>query len=138
MSEAALWRYVRDKLLPPGIHATRIESPCSPGFPDVHFNFRGSTGTLELKFLRKKKLPFGDDGLNREQIAWHRNAIDNGAHALIVAEVTNEIYVIPGRWYNQFNDAVNLEYMSRLIIIKRKLDPEDVDFFSQLLLRIGV
>lgn len=140
MSEGsgALWRYIGRNLLPPDIHATRIESPCSPGFPDVHFNYRGVSGTLELKFLRKKKLPFGDDGLNKFQIAWHREAEDHKAHSLIIAEVNDQIYVIPGRWYAQFNGATNLNYMSRLVVVKRSIDDRDREVFSQLLMRIGV
>lgn len=140
MSEGsgALWNYVRGKLLPPGIHATRIESPCSPGFPDVHYSYYGVSGTIELKYLRKKKLPFGDDGLNREQRAWHREAILQGAHTLIVAEVKEEIYVMSGKWYSQFNEAQSLKHMSPLIFVKRNLEAEDLGLFALILRRINI
>lgn len=133
----ALWRYIQ-KMMPPGAHATRIESRCSPGFPDVHYNWAGVTGTLELKSLRKKNLPFGNDGLNLEQRIWHREAIANGAHALIIAEVHNEIFFMSGKWYNRFNESQSLGWMSSLIVVKRKLGEADIRQFHLMLQRINV
>lgn len=138
MAEDALWKYLRDRMLPPGIQATRIESRCSPGFPDVHYNYAGASGTLELKFLRKKKLPFDKEGLNREQIAWHRSALEHRALSFIVAEVHRKIFVIPGIWYSRFNEETDLAYMSRLIVEKGNLSQKELAFFSQLLAGIRV
>lgn len=136
MSEGsgALWRYVKGKLLDPlDVHATRIESPCSPGFPDVHYHLHSVSGTIELKFLRKKNLPFGDDGLNREQRAWHREAVRHKCKALILADVNDVLYLIPGQWAQQFNDATSLEFMSAWIARKRRLSDQDLhNFYAAL------
>lgn len=135
MSEDALWRYVRGKLLPPGTHATRIESRVSPGFPDVHYVYRGQSGTLELKFLRKKKPPFGDEGLNLEQRIWHREADSAGATAYLIAEITPRIYIIKGSSAEVFNEWTQEDFdlHSKLVLTKRRVDKEDRSFFIGLL-----
>lgn len=140
MSEGsgALWKWVQRNLLPPDIQVTRIESECSAGFPDVHFNYYGVSGTIELKFLRKKRLPFGTQGLNKYQIAWHREANEQNAHSLIIADVNDEVYVISGRWFSHFNGATNLDHMSRLIVTKGRCSDEDRQLFSNLLRKIGI
>lgn len=134
MSEGngALWRYLRE-LLPAGIHATRIENRIGAGFPDVHYIYRGVTGHLELKFLRKKKLPFGNDGLNPEQQVWIREAEWADGLTWIVAEVTPKIYFVPGRHYGNFNHTENLEAFSVLTLTKRKIIPADMTKFARLL-----
>lgn len=133
MSEAALWKYLRDKIISQKVHATRIESRVSPGFPDVHYTYDGFSGTLELKFLRKASLPFSDQGLNREQLVWHRDAEEAKAIHLIVAEVKGTIHVIPGKFYDKFNAATNLLPLATLVIVKGHLELEDRDLFSHMM-----
>lgn len=117
MSEAALWKYLRDKILPADIHATRIENGVSAGFPDVHYTICGRSGTLELKFLRKKKLPFGDGGLNLDQRLWIRDEVGAGGTVWIIAEVNKIIYVVRGRYADAFNEWT-LDEMSRFSSMK--------------------
>lgn len=106
MSEGsgAVWRYVRGKLLPPGVHATRIENEIGAGFPDVHYTYRGISGTLELKFLRKKNLPFGEEGLNKDQRIWIRDEVKAGGIVWLVADVNDHIFVLPGKIAFLFNE----------------------------------
>ncbi len=112
MSEAALWKYVRTRLLPVAIHATRIENETDSGFggfPDIHYSLirpggTRSSGTIELKFLRKKKPPFGDDGLRLSQKIWIRDELAAGGLVWIIAEVGKSIYVVRGRNYKHFNE----------------------------------
>lgn len=124
--EDSLWRYVRDKLLPPGIHATRIESFCSPGFPDVHYTYQGVSGTLELKFLRKKSLPFGDEGLNQNQILWIPQQLEAHGRVWIIAEALGDIFVLHGRHYEHFNELSYDElYEASEMIWKKRLPAEN-------------
>lgn len=125
MAEDGLWRYLRDKLLPAGIHATRVENGVSAGFPDVHYSYRRengtcTAGTLELKFLRKKKPPFGDDGLNQDQLIWIRDEIESGGTVWILAEIHKVIYMVRGKHASSFNDwnLDNFKLHSTLVIRK--------------------
>lgn len=135
MSEAALWSYLRRKILPPGIHATRIESRVSVGFPDVHYTYHSRSGTLELKFLRKKKPPFGKEGLNLDQRIWHRDNWEAGGTSFIIAEVTSVIFVVKGAYATEFNDWTqeDLDQRSKLVLTKRHIDQADLGFFAGLL-----
>lgn len=135
MSESSLWTYVRGKLLPPGIHATRIENGVSAGFPDVHYTYQGKTGTLELKFLRKKKLPFGDDGLNKDQRIWIRDEVDAGGKVWIIADCGDFINIVPGSKAKVFNDfeAEEMTSASSLIVRKRILTKSMIEGFASLL-----
>lgn len=128
MSESTLWTYVRDKLLPPGIHATRIENGVSAGFPDVHYTVRHennhvSTGSIELKFLRKKNPPFGDDGLNQDQILWIRDELEVGGKVWIVAEVDRHICLIRGLYFKEFNKWTRDDFMQKSTVIIEKGKP---------------
>jgi hypothetical protein len=137
----ALWRYLRERLLPHGIHATRIENEGEAGFPDVHYTYRpsllgpGHSGTLELKYLRKKNPPFGDQGLRLSQKIWIRDELDAGGRALIVAQVQNRIFVLPGRLWEEFNEMneLMLGHHSSLIIVQRQITPEIRKRFAALL-----
>lgn len=134
MSEDSLWKYVRDKLLPKGIHATRIENEADSGFggfPDVHYsilrqNETRSSGTIELKFLRKKKPPFGDDGLRLSQRIWIRDELAAGGLVWIIADIGKTIHLIRGRHYKTFNDwnLPDFEESSTLIFVKGQRNSE--------------
>lgn len=134
MSEDSLWKYVRDKLLPKGIHATRIENETDSGFggfPDVHYshlreNGTRSSGTIELKFLRKKKPPFGNDGLRLSQKIWIRDELAAGGLVWIIADIGKTIHLIRGSYYKSFNDWIleNFECGSTLIFVKGQRNTE--------------
>jgi len=142
MSEGsgALWRYVRDKLLPRDIHATRVENGISAGFPDVHYTVRhetgiSHTGALELKFLRKKNPPFGEEGLNRDQMIWIREELALGGSVWIVADIGKHICMIRGKFAPVFNGWGRAEFMrnSTVILEKRKLTKDRVKEFQLFL-----
>lgn len=132
MSEGsgALWKYVRGKLLPPGIHVSRIEAgqgEVESGFPDVFYTYRhengiSHTGTIELKFLRKKNLPFGDDGLRKSQKIWIRDEIEAGGTVWIIADIGKTINLVRGKYWKEFNewDAIEFEQSSTVIFPKGK------------------
>ena len=134
MSEGSLWSYVRDKLLPKGIHATRIENETDSGFggfPDVHYsllraNGTRSSGTIELKFLRKKKPPFGDDGLRLSQKIWIRDELAAGGLVWIIADIGQRIFLVRGRNWKAFNDwdLSDFELGSTLIFVKGQKNTE--------------
>lgn len=122
-------------------HFTRIESDAEAGFPDVHYTYRhdffrpAHTGSLELKFLRKKKPPFGDDGLRLSQRIWIRDEIEAGGRVKIIAQVRDRIFILPGRVHSEFNELNELmmEHWSDLILQHRKLTDADREKFASLL-----
>jgi hypothetical protein len=140
MSEESLWKYLRDKLFPPDIHATRIENGVSSGFPDVHYTFKPylrstQSGTMELKFLRKKNPPFGKNGLNKDQEWWIRDEVKAGGKVWIVAGIADKIYFIPGRFYDRFNkfSLSDFEEFSALTITKKHVTADDLISLKYLL-----
>lgn len=119
-SEGSLWSWLR-KRLPRAAHVSRIESETSAGIPDVYFKISGSPAVwLELKFLRKRNLPFGDDGLRPSQIRWILDEIEQKGTVWIVAEVRKVIFFIPGRWAATFNRFGWNELTDRSILALRK------------------
>ena len=125
MSEANLWEWLRDVALPLASY-TRIESPISPGFPDVHCQIEpGCSPTLELKFSKQSnaKIPFTENyGMRRSQIKWIRESIRYGGVVWIIAEVTPLIYIIPGTRAGDINGATHLKLaqMEEAVILKRE------------------
>jgi hypothetical protein len=125
MSEASLWNYVREGLLPVGIHATRLEPSdegVGAGFPDVHYSIlRGngtrSSGTIELKFLRKKNPPFGDEGLRLSQRIWIRDELEAGGLVWILADIGRTIHLIRGIHYKTFNEWDLTDFKTQSLII---------------------
>lgn len=135
MSEASLWTYIRTRLLPVRIHATRIENETDSGFggfPDIHYstirsNGSRSSGTIELKFLRKKKPPFGDDGLRLSQKVWIREELAAGGLVWIMADIGPTIHLIRGRHWNTFNEwgPQDFKQHSTLTFTKGKRNTEE-------------
>lgn len=135
MSEASLWKYVRERLLPRRIHATRVENETDSGFggfPDVHYSYlrpngTRSSGTIELKFLRKRNPPFGDDGLRLSQKIWIRDELAAGGLVWILADIGKTIHLIRGRFYTSFNDWHASDFMqsSTLIFTKGQRNSEE-------------
>lgn len=97
--EQSFWKYLR-KILPlQECHLTRIESECSPGFPDVHYTWRGISGTIELKSTSRPnaKFPFsGKDGLRKGQIDWIQEEIDSGGRVVLALRIDRYIYFLSG------------------------------------------
>lgn len=103
MSEiSTLWPYLRDIALPREGQYSRIETETCPGYPDVAYTLRGTSGHLELKFARHH-LPFGKDGLRKDQIIWIEGNTEKGGEVWIVAEVDKQIFFVYGGWARDFN-----------------------------------
>lgn len=130
MSEANLWKWLSG-ILPEG-HYSRIEShDTSPGFPDVRFQLgtmggTSDSGTFELKFSRtpkaEKHFKTEKDGLHKSQKAWIRDELRHGGRVWIIAEVSPQIFIIPGRWYESFNNSrvSDLKKMSEFYFTRRE------------------
>jgi hypothetical protein len=127
VSEANLWEWLRDVALPLA-HYSRIESPTSPGFPDVHCQIApGCSPTLELKFSENpnSQYPFKDKkGMRRSQIKWIRENIRSGGTVWIIAEVTPHIYIIPGKFAGDINGATHKQLMEMAYDVVIKNEPE--------------
>lgn len=63
-AESNLWKALKAHLR--DAHASRIESPTSPGIPDVYVMSHGRGAWLELKIRRGRRLKVRDS-----QVAWH-------------------------------------------------------------------
>lgn len=95
MNEGALWRWL-SKRLPPG-DFTRIESPCSPGVPDVNYSlllteFTGQDhvhGWIELKIGAAGRYPFIRErrGLRASQCIWLKARLQLGTIVAIAAVI---------------------------------------------------
>lgn len=91
MNEQSFWA-TRRKILPRGDYC-RIESPITPGYPDVEFCVGGIHGHLELKYrqvppIRNSTPVFPDaKGLRKNQIAWITNRLWHGGRVFVFAGV---------------------------------------------------
>lgn len=106
-TEANLWSWLRDVVLPLGQYS-RIESgDTAPGIPDVHYQIdEHSHGWIELKHCRRSTdhFPFTKKrGIRRSQLKWIKEAVRRGAVVWIVAQVGKKVYVIPGEKVHEIN-----------------------------------
>lgn len=121
MNEGALWRWL-SKRLPPG-NFTRIESPCSPGVPDVnytldvattesrHVNLHGFVnvhGWIELKIGAAGRYPFKRErrGLRASQCIWLKTRLPLGTTIAIAAVIGPDFAVwrLKASQVDTFND----------------------------------
>lgn len=137
-TEANLWEWLRDVALPIG-HYSRIESETSPGFPDVYCQLGpGVSLTLELKCAKRPdaSIPFTKkSGVRRSQIKWIRENVRNGGKVWIIAEVSPNVYVIPGKYVDQINGK-SLEHLRSIsqCILSRKNGRKSAEILRMLLL----
>jgi hypothetical protein len=98
-TEANLWEWLRDVTLPLG-HYTRIESECSPGFPDVFCTIPDiPTFTMELKAAKDSHAhhPFTKKtGMRRSQLKWIPKEVAAGGTVWILVEIGRKVYIIAG------------------------------------------
>lgn len=122
--ESGLWKWLGG-ILPPG-HFSRIESPITPGLPDVYFNTGGFRGWLELKVARraKAKTPFRTYGLRDSQIKWIKAEIGMGGGVWIIAQVGREVFFVPGTLAPVFKKLTleALRVSSDLILVKTQAE----------------
>ena len=107
MSEQHLWNRLRNNLAYRG-HFTRIESPISPGIPDVNYLFtNGAEGWIELKFkeppARKTTAIFKYKGLRPEQIAEIGRRVKLNGRVWVLAGVGRTLYLVHGLHAPVFN-----------------------------------
>jgi hypothetical protein len=99
-TEDDVWRDLRGGL-PPG-HYTRIESPISPGVPDVNFCVNGPVeGWVELKYT--ERLPLEHPVLPTQKI-WIRQHLERGGHVLIAVAIKRELFIVAGSEAPYVND----------------------------------
>jgi hypothetical protein len=101
MKESALWSSLKDSGELP--FYVRIESPASPGVPDVYFSLNnGVTGWLELKVVpdtHKKILTQGTGvgQLRPLQVLWARQASDKNIFTNVLLFVQKRAILLSGR-----------------------------------------
>lgn len=130
MNESTLWEWLRDVALPIGNY-DRIEAPdTAPGHPDVRYTIKSDnpfyddciSGTIELKYSSAQAVPFPDEdkGLHKSQRTWMRREVRHCGKVWIIAEVLESIYVIPGKYFDQFNGATRqqLEDIAEAVIYR--------------------
>ncbi|WP_455363552.1 hypothetical protein [[Eubacterium] cellulosolvens] len=128
MSEANLWEWLRDVVLPLGQYS-RIESgDTSPGFPDVHAQLGpGISVTIELKYSRRARelVPFTSRrGMRRSQLRWIKDNLRNGGTVWVIAEAKPEIFVIHGRLAQEINGADRAKLHGIATEVLQRDDPE--------------
>lgn len=138
MSEANLWEWLRDVALPLGQYSRIETGDTSPGFPDVHCQLEaGLSPTLELKFAKHPgaHIPFTKkSGMRRSQIKWIKENLRNGGTVWIIAEITPEILVIPGKFAGDINGTPEKEVRKLAIGILHKKNPRYAAEFLRKLL----
>jgi hypothetical protein len=101
MKESALWNSLKDSGELP--FYVRIESPASPGVPDVYFSLNnGVTGWLELKVVpdtHKKILTQGTGvgQLRPLQVLWARQASEKNIFTNVLLFVQKRAILLSGR-----------------------------------------
>lgn len=101
MKESALWNSLKDSGELP--FYVRIESPASPGLPDVYFSLNnGVTGWLELKVVpdtHRKILTQGTGvgQLRPLQVLWARQASDKNIFTNVLLFVQKRAILLSGR-----------------------------------------
>jgi hypothetical protein len=101
MKESAFWNSLKDSGELP--FYVRIESPASPGVPDVYFSLNnGVTGWLELKVVpdtHKKILTQGTGvgQLRPLQVLWARQASDKNIFTNVLLFVQKRAILLSGR-----------------------------------------
>jgi hypothetical protein len=75
--------------------AVRVESPTSPGIPDVFFSLGGVTGWMELKFVRTAK-PLVRSTLRPLQFRWAKEASAAGVFTTVLLFWRDQAILLAG------------------------------------------
>lgn len=119
-AENNLWQSTRPRLLGAGFFVQRIETSTSEGVPDVWVGWVDGYTWLENKAVpsypvRATTRVFGNDGLRKEQIAWHVAARQRGVVAFIWCGVgkgaARQTFLVPCTEAERFNDMTKTELM---------------------------
>lgn len=136
MNEAALWTWLKPRL-PPGKY-DRIESPISPGFPDLHYTItKHRRGVIELKATPQRSgYPFKRErqGLRPSQLIWWDNYLGFGGHGYIIAAIAQDVAVFKAtpQLIHLFNDLSidDLRETSTWWSSRRSIKKTDVFLFD--------
>ena len=137
MSEATLWKWLRPRL-PPG-HYERIESPTSPGVPDVHYQLANRRrGWIELKHTRQKSgRPFrdGKKGMRRSQILWWKSYLEHNGDGYLIVSIGPDVAVFPGHVSQFLNDLTvdQMKCYACLWLPRRSISKTSTVFASVIL-----
>jgi hypothetical protein len=137
MKESSLAHYL-SKVWPYQTHVSRIESETSPGFPDVHLTYRGSSSTIELKQTKrpKAKYPFSaKDGLRKSQLDWIEAETQAGGKVLLALGCAREIFFLDASLYAASLAKMLLTDIRRVAEISwvRGNEPHEASFQQVLL-----
>ena len=118
-----LWNSLRG-WLPAGCHATRIENDIGSGFPDVHYTYRETSGTIELKSA--DRLPMRKAGLRKSQIDWIIEETEAGGLVWVLIEHKKMYYVLRGLYADRINDMDETEIAEKALAqwSARTYDPD--------------
>jgi hypothetical protein len=97
MTERQLWYALRSSSV--FDWAMRIESPSTPGCPDVFYSIDGKTGWIELKSVQKPQGVRARPLLSRmqpSQYAWHATAAQHGVRAFILLMLADRALLLAG------------------------------------------
>lgn len=137
-TEANLWEWLRDVVLPLG-HYTRIESECSPGFPDVHCTIPGTPSfTMELKEAKDPHAhhPFTKKhGMRRSQIKWIPKEVAAGGTVWILCGIGKKVYVIDGLNVNLVNNKTEEQIAAiSVAVLRRGKNKRAAEILGQILI----
>jgi len=99
MTERALWHSLRAADV--FDFAMRVESPSTPGCPDVYYNIEGSSGWLELKSISGSPGPRAHPLAYRiqpNQVMWHTRAAAQGVRAFFLVLIDKNAVLLPGAY----------------------------------------
>lgn len=140
MSEASLWKWLREQL--PRGHATRVESEAEAGFPDVHFTMTRPRGAVSVTFELKygdgpKKQPLKKH-IRKSQVFWIKKEVAASGLVWIVAEIESQVYFIPGKYIDkiEFLSLGEIQMLADLALTRRRAEDTDYpDDIRQMILR---
>jgi hypothetical protein len=127
-TEANLWDWLRDVVLPLGQYS-RIESgDTAPGFPDVDCQLgSGISFKMELKCAKQPdaRIPFTKKtGMRRSQLKWIRENLKYGGAIWVVAQVGKEVFIFPGHVADHINGATTDHLRSMAYRTLNKRNPK--------------
>jgi hypothetical protein len=97
MNESGFWKWLSKNGRLPSGHYVRIESPSSPGVPDVNFSLDDKTshGWIELKIGAPGTYPFKRirHGLRPAQAIFIKERVHRGTVVLVIAYIAPAVAV---------------------------------------------
>lgn len=118
MNEAALWKWLRPRLPPATFD--RVESPTSPGIPDIHYAIDSfQRGWIELKATpHQRGYPFRreNQGMRPSQILWWGRYLANGGRGFLIVAIGPDVAQFEGLQALHLNGLSIDEMRSRALL----------------------